>query len=156
MRSRRNRRVVVAAAAVLAMLFVAACTPAPPPSSPAALDNSVRQNYVRELNGIPGMWVDGSLQANAQMHAERLAAAASDCSRLWHSGEMASWYGGHTWGENVACVPGCPNDAGQVVNMWLGSPVHAGNVFNAAFGLIGVGVSCNGSVQLVVAHYRSP
>lgn len=156
MRSRRIHRIVGTVVAVLATVFVTACVPAPPPASPAALDNSVRQNDVRELNGIPGIWVDGSLQQNAQMHAERLAAGAPNCSRLWHSDEMAAWYGGHTWGENVGCVPGCPNDAGQIVNIWLASPGHAANVFNPAFGRIGVGVACSGSVQMVVAHYRSP
>lgn len=162
MRSRRTRRIVVAVVAVLATLFVAACEPAPdpppppPPASPAAQDMLVRHNYVRGINGIGALAVDGNLQANAQFHAERLAAGAPNCANLWHSGELGDWYGGFAYGENVACVPGCPEDAGRAINLWIASPAHAGSVFNPTYGFIGVGVACNGSVQAVVAHYRSP
>jgi uncharacterized protein YkwD len=41
------------------------------------------------------------------------------------------------------------------MDMWLASPTHAANIYKAQFGLIGVGVTCNGSVQMIVAHYRS-
>lgn len=147
------------------MIVFAACDPAPPPPPPpnaaqaaAAVksDMVARHNYVRAINGRGGLSSNATLANYAQFHADRLAAGATSCSNLWHSGEAYSWYGGYAWGENVACVAGCPADAGGPFNMWLNSPGHAANVLNPAFGLIGVGVACNGSVQMVVAHYRSP
>ena len=60
---------------------------------------------------------------------------------------MGSWYGGYVWGENVACVPGCPNKGTLVLDLWWRSPGHQANILNPAFGLQGVGVTCNGSVE---------
>jgi uncharacterized protein YkwD len=158
MRSRRLRRIVLTAAALFAFVFVAACGPdaPPPPSSPAAADSVARHNDVRAINGIGGLTVDGAMQANAQYHADRLASGASSCgATLWHSGELATWYAGFSAGENIACVPGCPDNAEAAFTMWLASAPHAANVTNPGYTRIGVATSCNGSVQMVVAQYRS-
>ena len=153
MRRRRSR--LLALATVLIAVFVfAACAPAPP-SSPAAADHVARHNYVRGLNGLSQLVHDGNLAANAQFHSDRLAAGAVNCANLWHSGELGSWYYGFSWGENVACVPGCPSDAERAFNLWLASPSHAANIFNGRYSLIGVGVACNGILQMVVTHFRS-
>ena len=144
---------------LLLALFAAACGPTPdppPPASPAAQDMVARHNYVRGLNGLGALSVDANMQTNAQFHADRLATGATNCATLWHSSELGAWYPGYASGENVACVSGCPDDAQRTFDLWLNSPGHAANVYNGGFGWIGVGVSCNGSVQMVVAHYRSP
>jgi uncharacterized protein YkwD len=154
----RARRITVVVGLLLGALVLAACTPAaPPPMSPAVADMVERHNYLRGLNGLAGLAVDGGAQANAQFHADRLASRPGSCAQapLWHSGELGSWYPGTTAGENVACVPGCPNDANQAFDMWLASPGHSANIFRPAFGAIGVGIACNGTVQFVVAQYHS-
>jgi len=158
---RRSRLLAMLAMAVAAVVVFAACDPAPPPPpsplSPAASDLVARHNSYRSTAGEQTLVVDGGATANAQFHADRLAAGATSCTNsLWHSGEMGAWYGGYAYGENVACVSGCPNDAAIVWNLWMGSPGHEANVTNPAYGVIGVGVSCNGAVEMVVAHYRSP
>lgn len=113
-----------------------------------------RHDYVRSLEGLPGLIVDGAMQANAQHHADRLAAGSNGCGNLWHSPELAAWYGGSAAAENLACVGGCPADAGVAFDLWLASPAHAANIYGP-FARIGVATACNGSVQMVVAHYRS-
>jgi uncharacterized protein YkwD len=140
----------------IAALVVAACGPVPGPASAAAEDIRAGQNYLRALNGRGPLNFDSYLEGNAQLHADRLANGATNCANLWHSGEMDSWYGGYVWGENVACVPGCPDKGTLVLDLWWRSPGHQANILNPAFGLQGVGVTCNGSVEMVVAHYRSP
>lgn len=142
--------------AVLAL--VAACAPPPPPpsSSPAATDIVERHNYLRGLSGLGAFTVDGGMQANAQFHADRVAGSVRSCSQaLWHSGELGAWYGGHFAGENVACVPGCPNDGKAVFDMWWNSPPHHANIVRPSYTFLGVATSCNGSVMIAVAHYRS-
>lgn len=152
----RRRRIVLVVFALLALALVAACAPAPPPSSPAGADAVERHNYLRGLNGIGSLAVDGGLQANAQLHADRLAAGAATCTgRLWHSSEMGAWYPGVLSAENVACVPGCPDNAEMAIGLWARSAPHAANMFNAAYSHIGVATQCNGTLQIVVAHYRS-
>lgn len=158
MRSRRARRITLAVAALLAFALVAAaCTPEPPPpSSPAAADIVERHNYLRGLGGLGGLTVDGGMQANAQLHADRLAAGATTCAgALWHSSELASWYPGVTAGENVACVTGCPSDGATVIDLWMDSPPHRANVLRPDFAFIGVATRCNGTLMTAVAHYRS-
>ena len=110
----------------------------------------------RSTHGLQGLASNGTLANYAQYHADRLAAGATNCSNIWHSGEAYSWYAGYSWGENVACVGGCPSDGAQAFDMWLNSPGHAANIYNPSFGLIGVGVSCSGSVEMIVTHFRSP
>lgn len=162
MRNRRTRRIVVTAMALFALALVAACgppvppPPPPAPSSPVATDIVERHNYLRSLNGIGGLAVDGGMQANAQLHADRLASGPTSCSgSLRHSPELGSWYPGSYAGENVACVPGCPTGGGGAFDMWLNSPPHKANVLQPAYAKIGVATKCNGSVMMVVAQYRS-
>jgi uncharacterized protein YkwD len=155
-RRKRTRAMIAAATIAVAAVFVAACGPVPGPASAAAVDIRFGQNYLRALYGRGPLNFSQYLEDNAQLHADRLANGASNCAGLWHSGEMNSWYGGYAWGENVACVPGCPDRGGQVLDLWWNSPGHQANVLNPAFGLQGVGVTCNGRVEMVVAHYRSP
>jgi uncharacterized protein YkwD len=155
-RSKRTRLLIATATIVIGALALVACGPAPGPASAAASDVRARTDYLRLINGRNALGFDGYLEGNAQLHADRLANGASSCNNLWHSGEMGSWYAGSAWGENVACVPGCPNRGGQVLGLWWHSPGHQANLLNPAFGLQGVGVACNGAVEMVVAHYRSP
>ena len=152
----RGRTRWLAAAAIAATLVLAACGPAPGPAASAGSDLRARTDYLRLLNGRSRLAFDGYLEGNAQLHADRLAAGATNCKNLWHSGEMRAWYGNFFAGENIACVFGCPADAATVVAMWLGSPGHNYLMLHRAFALTGVGVTCNGHVQMVVAHYRSP
>ena len=51
--------------------------------------------------------------------------------------------------------PGCPGDAALAFDMWVHSPGHNANLLNRAWNVTGVGVTCNGSVEMIVAHYRS-
>jgi len=145
-----------AAMVAVAALIAAACGPAPGPASAAAADIRAGQNYLRALYGRGELNFDSYLESNAQVHADRLADGATSCANLWHSSEMNTWYAGYAWGENVACVPGCPDNGQQVLDMWWNSPSHQANILNPVFGLQGVGVTCNGTVEMVVAHYRSP
>jgi len=154
-RRKRTRTVIAAATIAVAAVFVAACGPAPGPASAAAADVRAGTNYLRMLWGRPQLDFDAYLEANAQLHADRLANGAPNCANLWHSPELNQWYGGKAWGENVACVPGCPDRGTQVLDLWWNSPGHQANLLNPAFTRSGVGVTCNGSVEMVVAHYRS-
>jgi uncharacterized protein YkwD len=138
----------------LAVLALAACGPAPGPASAAASDVRARTDFIRGLNGRGPLTFDGYLEGNAQLHADRLADGATSCNDLWHSGEMGVWYSGTAWGENIACVPGCPADGAAPIDLWLDSPGHNANLLNPAWNVTGVGVTCNGTVQMVVAHYR--
>jgi uncharacterized protein YkwD len=140
---------------VLAALALAACGPAPGPASSAAGDLRAMTNYYRALHGRYMLDFDGYLEGNAQLHADRLANGASNCNNLWHSGEMNSWYGGYGWGENVACVPGCPGDGHVAFDLWVHSPSHNANLLMPPWAITGIGVTCNGIVQMIVAHYRS-
>lgn len=165
MQRRRRRSLLIAlATAAVAMIVFAACDPAPPPPPPpnaaqnaaaAKSDMVARTNYMRSVAGLQVEAVDGTLANFAQFHADRLAAGATSCSSIWHSGEAYSWYAGRSWGENVACVGGCPADAGGAFEMWRNSPGHNANIYKPEFARIGIGVSCSGSVQMVVAHYTS-
>ena len=152
----RTRALIAAATIAVCALIAAACGPVPGPASAAAVDIRFGQNYLRALYGRGPLNFSQYLEDNAQLHADRLANGASNCGNLWHSGEMNSWYGGYAWGENVACVPGCPDRGSQVLDLWWNSPGHQANILNGSFGLQGVGVTCNGRVEMVVAHYRSP
>jgi uncharacterized protein YkwD len=161
MRSRRTRRILLVSVALLAFAFVAACgpsvAPAPPiGSTPQADDVVARTNYLRLLGGTGQMTVDGNMQAHAQAHAARLAAGSSTCvNSLWHSPELGLWYPNQGAAENVACVPGCPKDGAQVIDLWMGSPSHRANMLNPAYSYTGTAASCNGSVMFVVGQYRS-
>jgi len=112
-------------------------------------------NSYREANGRSSLAFDSYLEGNAQLHADRLAAGASDCSNLWHSTELSVWYEGSWAGENVGCDGGCPADAARVLSMWSASPSHNAAMLDPIYALTGVGVTCNGSVEMIVAHYRS-
>jgi len=157
MRTRRTRRIVLVGLALCALVLVTACGPdaPPPPPSPAAADILARHNYLRGLNGMGGLSVDGAMQANAQFHADRLAAGATGCGSLWHSPELASWYPGVLAGENISCVTGCPTSGEQPFNLWMSSPPHKANILRPEFTDVGIATSCNGAVMMVVAQYRS-
>src|SRR5687767_2185184 len=116
-RSKRTRVFIATATIVIGALALAACGPAPGPASSAASDVRARTDYLRLINGRNALAFDGYLEGNAQLHADRLANGASNCNSLWHSGEMGSWYGGFAWGENVACVAGCPGDGARPIDM---------------------------------------
>lgn len=165
MPSRRTRRIVLASTAVVAFaLIAAACgptlAPAPPiASTPQADDVVARTNYLRSLGGTGGMGVDGNMQGHAKFAADRVAAAVGDsCQNLsgsMHSQELASWYPGVSSAENLACVPGCPPDGGQIFGLWWNSPSHNRNMMNSAYTYTGVATVCNGSVMIAVGQYRS-
>jgi uncharacterized protein YkwD len=96
------------------------------------------------------------MNANAQFHADRLAGAGGGGCGLFHSGELGSWYAGHSSAENVACVGPCSgNAAQQFMGLWLNSPDHRANIFTPDFRFIGVGVACNGRELFAVVHFRS-
>jgi len=154
-RSKRTRVLIATATIVIGALALVACGPAPGPASSAASDVRARTAYLRLINGRNALGFDGYLEGNAQLHADRLANGASTCNNLWHSGEMGQWYGGSAWGENVACVPGCPGDGALAIDMWVHSPGHNANLMNPAWHVTGVGVTCNGRVEMILAHYRS-
>lgn len=157
----RRRRIILLALATSALVLVAACGPAappppPPPSSPAAADVVDRINELRSTNGLGALDVDGSMQANAQLHADRLAAGATTCTGLlWHSPELGSWYAGSAAYENLACVSGCPSDGGFAIDLWWNSSVHRDNLMQADVHRIGVATQCSGSVEVMVAQLRS-
>jgi uncharacterized protein YkwD len=112
------------------------------------------QNNARAQAGLPGFAVDGGMNANAQFHANRLAGGGS-CGNLWHSGELGSWYAGHSAGENVGCVSPCPGSGGGFVSMWLNSAAHRANIMNGGFRYIGVGATCNGRAMFAVVQFRN-
>ena len=152
---RLAKRGCVIAASLAFTLVLGACGP-PPPSSPAADDLVARHAALRSERGLPVETRDQYATDNAQFHADRLAARATNCSSLWHSPELGSWYTGRWAAENVACVTGCPADAAVPFWLWAHSPGHFANLVNPSYGVIGVGVSCSGSVQMFVAQYASP
>jgi uncharacterized protein YkwD len=156
MTSRGRTRWLVATAAIPLVLLMAACGPAPGPASSAASDLRARTDSYREAHGRAPLTFDSYLEGNAQLHAERLAAGATDCSNLWHSTEMSTWYRGRWAGENVGCVGGCPADAATISSLWRASPSHNATMLEPLYALTGVGVTCNGTVEIVVAHYGSP
>jgi len=41
------------------------------------------------------------------------------------------------------------------MSMWLNSPEHRVNIFDAGFRYIGVGTACDGRVMFAVVHFRS-
>lgn len=165
MRNRRTRRVLLALTAVLALgLVAAACGPTLAPAPPAPMTPQSQQivdstNYLRGLGGTAGMTVDGNMQANAQFAADRVAGRIRDCNLLSgsdHSPELASWYPGVSAAENLACVPGCPDNGGNTVfNLWWNSAPHRANMMNPAYTYTGVATSCNGSVMIAAGQYRS-
>lgn len=154
---RRARRGALAAIALSVALLGAACVP--PPSGGGggggvAGDIVNRHNSARANSGLPGLAVDGGMNANAQMHANRLAGGGGGCGNLWHSGELGAWYRGSA-GENLGCVGPCPSNGAQLMSSWLNSPAHRANILNGGYRFIGVGVVCSGGVQYAVVHYRS-
>lgn len=159
--SRRTRRLLVLVAAVLSIgMLAAACDPAPapppPPLGPAATDVLKRHQDFRAFFALPQLQIDGDMTDHAQFAADRLAAGATDCSPLRHSPELGTWYGGTSYGENVACVSGCPADGAQVWNLWLNSPPHLANIARPVYERIGIGVACSGVVAMYVVQFRSP
>src|SRR4029078_5445486 len=121
-RSKRTRVLIATATIVIGALALAARGPAPGPAWSVASDVRARTDYLRLINGRGTLAFDGYLEGNAQLHADRLPNGVSNCNNLWHSGEMGAWYGGSTWGENIACVPGCPGDAALAISLWVHSP----------------------------------
>jgi uncharacterized protein YkwD len=158
----RARRGALAVLAVALAVLGAACVPptasAPRPAAPSAgpADDIVnRHNAARAGAGLPGFAIDGALNTNAQYHAQRLASSSDGSCRLWHSGELPSWYPGRAAAENVACIGPCPSNGAQMMSMWLNSPEHSVNIFNGGYRYIGVGVACNGREGFAVVHFRS-
>jgi uncharacterized protein YkwD len=156
----RARHAVLVAIALSIIVVGTACVPKPSAGPSGGGGGGVagdlinRHNGARANAGLPGFMVDGAMNANAQFHANRLAAGSNGCN-LWHSGELGGWYSGHAAGENVACLGPCPGDGGQLMSMWLNSPGHRANIMNGAFRYIGVGVACNGHAMYAVTHFRS-
>ena len=152
----RITRLLLATAAIGVVSALVGCGPAPGAASSAASDLRARTNSYREANGRSPLAFDSYVEGNAQLHADRLAAGATDCSNLWHSTELSTWYAGSWAAENVGCDGGCPANAARVFAMWRASPTHNPLMLDPVYGLTGVGVTCNGTVEIVVAHYRSP
>jgi uncharacterized protein YkwD len=149
--------VLAAAIAVLGAACVPRTASAPPaaPSSGLADDIVNRHNAARAGAGLPGFAIDGALNTNARYHAHRLASGSDGSCRLWHSGELPSWYPGRASAENIACIAPCPKNGAELTSMWLNSPDHAVNIFNGGYRYIGVGVECNGREGFAVVHFRS-
>ena len=156
MQGRKAMRGLVAAATIgVVAVVLAACGPAPGPASSAASDLRAKTDYHRVTNGRVPLAFDAYLEGNAQLHADRLAAGATNCNGMWHSLEMNAWYGGYASGENIACVAGCPSHATTTFYLWRGDPSHNAIMLDSAYAVTGVGVTCNGTAQMIVAHYRS-
>jgi uncharacterized protein YkwD len=154
-RGQTRTATLVGIALALAVLGAACLPPAPPGWVNPSNDIIVRQNNARTGAGLPGFAGDAGMNANAQFHANRLAAASGGACNLWHSSELGAWYAGFSAGENVACVPGCPSDGAAVVNAWLNSPGHRANIMKPGFHYIGAGAACAGGWMFAVTHFRS-
>lgn len=143
---------VLAAAAVAAVTLTACFRP---DVSAAGRDRIVADhNDVREANGLGPLAVDGTATWAAQAVATRLRdrSGGRGCS-LAHSdlAELASWYPGRSFAENVACSPGC-GSAASVTPMFMNSPEHAAHVLDPQFTRIGVGTACNSNYLFAAVH----
>jgi uncharacterized protein YkwD len=162
-RSRHRTRWGAIVAVVLALAVLgAACAPKPAAGPSASGGSGIVGDIINRLNsaraqaGLPGFAVDGGMNANAQMHANRMAAGGGGgCGNLYHSPELGAWYAGHSAGENVACASPCPGNGGQFVSMWLSSPPHRANIMNGGFRYIGVGAACNGRAMYAAVQFRN-
>jgi uncharacterized protein YkwD len=99
-------------------------------------------NQIRANSGLPAAEHDGSLQASADYYV-KLHTESGDVFALNHRldggpGDRA-WARGYCCavGEILATAEGSPQ---QIVDLWMGSPSHAGVILNAAYDH--VGVSC--------------
>ncbi len=155
--TRRARGRLAFIGTVFAIALVGAACLSPPPAGWVNPSGSIinHHNYARSQAGLPGFVTDGNMNGLAEYHAKRLATGAGNSCSIWHSGELGSWYAGHSAGENVACWPGCPADGGGIVGMWLNSPGHRANIMNGGFRFIGVGAYCSWGRTFAVAHYRN-
>jgi len=155
----RARRAALLVTAVAVVALGAGCRPRPVSGREVgggggvATDIARRHDAARAAAGMAGLVVDGAMNANAQLHADRMARGGGGCN-IWHSNELGAWYAGHSAAENVSCIAPCPGDGGQAMSMWLASPEHRVNVLDPAFHRIGVGVTCNGREMLAVVHFR--
>ena len=159
----RTRWGAIVAVALTLVVVGAACAPKPA-AGPAASsggggpvgDIINRLNSARAQAGLPGFAVDGGMNANAQMHANRMAGGGGGgCGNLYHSPELGGWYAGHSAGENVGCASPCPGDGSKFTSMWLSSPPHRANIMNGGFRYIGVGAACNGGAMYAVVQFRN-
>ena len=152
----RTRRLFPFVGLALALLVAAASAPPPSPSL-STVENDVyaRHFTLRAANHLPQLVLDDSMSAQAQAWADTLAKPGNDCNALQHSNIRAE-YPGFSAAENIACVSGCPADASVAWNLWLNSPGHYVNLANPAFERIGIGVTCNESVEMYVVQFRSP
>ena len=156
MRNRRTRRLLPLFGLVVALFLVAACAPPPSPSLSVVENDVYAKHFVlRAAQHLPELVLDDSMSARAQAWADGLAKPGNDCGALQHSNIQAT-YAGFSAAENIACVSGCPDNATVPWNMWLNSPGHYTNIVNPAYERIGIGVTCNGAVEMFVVQFRSP
>ncbi|MEM9746519.1 MAG: CAP domain-containing protein [Actinomycetota bacterium] len=124
-------------------------TTAPPtPSVPAGFATELAEvvaiaNQERAAAGVGPLTVDPLLNAAAQLHSEDQA-RMNDLTHIGSDGSnpgqriARQGYVFRTWGENAAV--GYRTAAG-VMDGWMGSPGHRGNLLNPSFTEIGMGVA---------------
>lgn len=89
-----------------------------------------RINQVRVASGLPALAERAELDAFAQLHAERMAAADA----LFH--DAADPTGAGTWAQNVG-YGDCPCSVEHAFEL---SPSHVANILGGGFRQVGVGL----------------
>lgn len=127
-----RRRWLSATLLAAALLFVSILAAAPPAKAATDLRAYLvgRINDVRASAGLPALTERAELDAAAQQHSTRMAAAGT----LFHSD--ADRAGATAWGENVGYGP-CPCSVEHDFEL---SPRHMANIRSAAFSQVGVGL----------------
>ncbi len=86
--------------------------------------------------GLPALTLNEQLQWSAINHALKMARDQALSHDGWYEGILASGFVGHTLGQNIASsYP----DASALMNAWLASDVHRGNILGPDYRLLGVG-----------------
>ena len=103
-------------------------------------------NSARQRAGLPALQSDATLNAIAENHAARMAAAG----RVFHNGSYPSGAGSwESWGENVGTGP----TVDDVHKAFMASAVHKANILSRSFNLVGVGVARWGQGIMVVEDF---
>jgi cell division septation protein DedD len=144
--SRRIRTVsALVAALVAATIFLALpATPAGANDVPTWLG---RVNSFRQSQGLPPLQLDGQLSGLAQQQAGVMAANGA----LSHTPNLSVGVGAN-WtklGENV----GMGQNLDIIMDAFLNSPPHRGNLTDGAYTHIGIGIVFTGNTQWVVHRF---
>jgi uncharacterized protein YkwD len=126
----------------LPTILKAATTPAP-----SSIETQVVQlvNQERSRAGCPALTINSSLMSAAQGHSQDMATnnfmahTGSNGSSPWDRIRAAGYIYSRA-GENVAAGYASAN---AVMEGWMGSPGHRGNILNCEFREIGVGYATN-------------